>query len=67
MWRAERNARISTHTPLARRDIFGWGGLHGAPDISTHTPLARRDEETIRHCDDLIISTHTPLARRDRH
>ena len=36
--------RISTHTPLARRD-FDHCRLVAALDISTHTPLARRDKE----------------------
>ena len=34
--------RISTHTPLARRDHMS-PQESGVYDISTHTPLARRD------------------------
>ncbi len=33
---------ISTHTPLARRDLMEIGDFPGV-GISTHTPLARRD------------------------
>ena len=34
--------KISTHTPLARRDLV-WHLASSLPVISTHTPLARRD------------------------
>ena len=56
---------ISTHTPLARRDILA------SPRrlmllISTHTPLARRDGQFWNLGKTPKISTHTPLARRDR-
>ena len=55
---------ISTHTPLAGRDVY--------PDlnsdkqhISTHTPLAGRDDEFLNSDSTDVISTHTPLAGRD--
>ena len=43
-----RHCRISTHTPLARRDdsFVNWMHDYG---ISTHTPLARRDDNAYRH------------------
>ena len=55
---------ISTHTPLAGRDL-GHISCCGLPKISTHTPLAGRDLVIwfFRHL--LFISTHTPLAGRD--
>ena len=34
---------ISTHTPLARRDLWRLLVYGYTPKISTHTPLARRD------------------------
>ena len=41
----ERPERISTHTPLAGRDLYPDAGL--TPEIiSTHTPLAGRDAAT---------------------
>ena len=36
---------ISTHTPLARRDIQRAGASDVVLRISTHTPLARRDRK----------------------
>ena len=36
-------AEISTHTPLARRDIARFAIASAWASISTHTPLARRD------------------------
>ena len=57
---------ISTHTPLARRDVTLHKNYDYLLTISTHTPLARRDQAgTILSCYDTVISTHTPLARRD--
>ena len=38
---------ISTHTPLAGRDVV-WALPSGAVPISTHTPLAGRDILSIR-------------------
>ncbi len=55
---------VSTHTPLARCDVFVSSGLPGH-DVSTHTPLARCDiPDNIPF---LLpkVSTHTPLARCD--
>ena len=37
------NKNISTHTPLARRDILNPDSMSSS-SISTHTPLARRDK-----------------------
>ena len=58
------NLVISTHTPLAGRDLLSREIINGSM-ISTHTPLAGRDQfyrsaDTFSH-----ISTHTPLAGRD--
>ena len=57
--------RISTHTPLARRDCSFALPHSFANDISTHTPLARRDRNVQLVGQLFAISTHTPLARRD--
>ena len=57
---------ISTHTPLARRDLVSLRAVTRTYEISTHTPLARRDKETGGVVMKITISTHTPLARRDR-
>ena len=57
---------ISTHAPLAGRDIMDWFG-DTFFIISTHAPLAGRDNwgyELI--CHPMVISTHAPLAGRDR-
>ena len=35
---------ISTHTPLARRDLLDSFAIIDQIAISTHTPLARRDK-----------------------
>ena len=58
------NSSISTHAPLAGRDLE-W---HLSPQdtlISTHAPLAGRDwdEQTVKRL--MVISTHAPLAGRD--
>ena len=37
------NHRISTHTPLAGRDLRASAPSNNARSISTHTPLAGRD------------------------
>ena len=55
---------ISTHTPLARRDII-FQHKKKLSGISTHTPLARRDLKPAHYTHYPSISTHTPLARRD--
>ena len=56
---------ISTHTPLAGRDIWSVDRIIEPQIISTHTPLAGRDPgrqtPSVVEC----ISTHTPLAGRD--
>ena len=56
---------ISTHTPLAGRDLLVVG-LCLDIIISTHTPLAGRDQ--VQNLDKSTdeISTHTPLAGRDK-
>gem|GEM_PF-6141318 len=56
--------QISTHTPLAGRDIF-WMRLRKSTGISTHTPLAGRDYSAHSFIPMMAISTHTPLAGRD--
>ncbi len=60
-------AQISTHTPLAGRDLKSLGLDDNALKISTHTPLAGRDEEKTETYILMQISTHTPLAGRDRY
>ena len=55
---------ISTHTPLAGRDVACVFSLR-LNVISTHTPLAGRDENTNSQLYSHYISTHTPLAGRD--
>ena len=55
---------ISTHTPLAGRDIYAYE-LKQELVISTHTPLAGRDIDDAKFPFSLRISTHTPLAGRD--
>ena len=56
---------ISTHTPLARRDVIAADFHVRFSLISTHTPLARRDLFAGYTRPTGAISTHTPLARRD--
>ena len=58
-------AKISTHTPHARRDIFQNIFHFKSADISTHTPHARRDPKRAKGQYTTLISTHTPHARRD--
>ena len=55
---------ISTHAPLAGRDIAAAGDAE-IDHISTHAPLAGRDDGrlVVLPCD--AISTHAPLAGRD--
>ena len=55
---------ISTHTPLARRDIIHVSRITMIY-ISTHTPLARRDRIPEKRGRIMCISTHTPHAGRD--
>ena len=56
--------KISTHTPLAGRDVQGVNAAI-ALGISTHTPLAGRDDRLHGAGHKGRISTHTPLAGRD--
>ena len=57
---------ISTHAPLAGRDVDTLGELYKLW-ISTHAPLAGRDRKLYEIIDGLFgISTHAPLAGRDR-
>ena len=56
---------ISTHAPLAGRDILATSA-QAVDAISTHAPLAGRDycgTDNITEVKD--ISTHAPLAGRD--
>ena len=56
---------ISTHTPLAGRDVV-FNAVLQLRRISTHTPLAGRDLPAyFLKLRQLYISTHTPLAGRD--
>ncbi len=56
---------ISTHTPLAGRDLSWQQVAARMGHISTHTPLAGRDMTSSAVEKILLISTHTPLAGRD--
>ena len=47
------NLWVSTHTPLARRDITE-GKSYDMNVVSTHTPLARRDEIALQGIGKLI-------------
>ena len=58
-------AMISTHAPLAGRDLEKLDSLTGHSFISTHAPLAGRDCEVDVGAPELVISTHAPLAGRD--
>ena len=60
----DRLCDISTHTPLAGRDLLGVD-MSNIPQISTHTPLAGRDKYYAYTPCAYAISTHTPLAGRD--
>ena len=55
---------ISTHTPLAGRDLVKFKNKSELC-ISTHTPLAGRDRIVTERKLKSVISTHTPLAGRD--
>ena len=58
---------ISTHAPLAGRDLDHRVLLWHAEPISTHAPLAGRDLGGNSFIDKIkSISTHAPLAGRDR-
>ena len=43
-----RQTKISTHAPLAGRDVFENLELREITDISTHAPLAGRDNFTVK-------------------
>ena len=58
-------AAISTHTPLAGRDVYLVPHNLAGIQISTHTPLAGRDVYLQKRVRRFGISTHTPLAGRD--
>ena len=55
---------ISTHAPLAGRDVVVKRRGH-CLNISTHAPLAGRDGGKASDYDKFQISTHAPLAGRD--
>ena len=56
--------KISTHAPLAGRDIERCYIAHDRL-ISTHAPLAGRDKLNNETPKLNLISTHAPLAGRD--
>ena len=56
--------KISTHAPLAGRDVF-CPVARVVIEISTHAPLAGRDVGGKALNASLFISTHAPLAGRD--
>ena len=56
--------KISTHAPLAGRDIQPGLGRE-EQHISTHAPLAGRDKIIVPESGTERISTHAPLAGRD--
>ena len=61
-----RYGNISTHAPLAGRDVYDPSPLFWFYYISTHAPLAGRDDPAIKFILETIqISTHAPLAGRD--
>ena len=56
---------ISTHTPLAGRDIFPPPKLLFPKHFYSHAPCGARHSAAPTLSADWIISTHTPLAGRD--
>ena len=58
-------AYISTHAPLAGRDVCAFTCVF-CMAISTHAPLAGRDNNRRKNIHEILISTHAPLAGRDR-
>ena len=56
---------ISTHTPLARRDLETRRKLRAVTDFYSHASCEARLPIPERIFTELLISTHTPLARRD--
>ena len=57
---------ISTHTPLAGRDIYGLYHRRYIPNFYSHAPRGARLSWPVFFPSALQISTHTPLAGRDR-
>ena len=57
---------ISTHAPLAGRDLRHQRTHADERKISTHAPLAGRDMPPKRRNQHENISTHAPLAGRDQ-
>ena len=61
-----RKPQISTHAPLAGRDIEKLTEMLPTFLISTHAPLAGRDDRVEEAGqNESLISTHAPLAGRD--
>ena len=56
---------ISTHTPLARRDLNREIYAQGNANFYSHASCEARPLGMKESVDWLYISTHTPLARRD--
>ena len=57
---------ISTHAPLAGRDVLDQMSIGYVAQISTHAPLAGRDVTDDFFLPSKQISTHAPLAGRDQ-
>ena len=57
--------RISTHTPLAGRDVFRIRCIPFPPEFLLTRPLRDVTKEVGRADMQELISTHTPLAGRD--
>ena len=64
--RAAHERPISTHAPLAGRDVSCRSDGHPHLSISTHAPLAGRDLAMRAEERENKISTHAPLAGRDK-
>ena len=64
-WRSKSKG-ISTHAPLAGRDLCHSCHSRKTARISTHAPLAGRDVDGGAGALGQNISTHAPLAGRDR-
>ena len=56
---------ISTHTPLAGRDVEVEGVALGLVDFYSHAPRGARHSKNVLYPAGRNISTHTPLAGRD--
>ena len=57
---------ISTHTPLAGRDVITDSQSAEVTDFYSHAPRGARPPRSKNQANTLEISTHTPLAGRDR-